>query len=239
MPVADLARPARSSECYFPSRDVVLPSPSTPAWNGFHLLPAAARAGVHPPRRSFLLANSGCSQGGGKAMRGVSRAREIENRESIQRSQAGSRVSPGLSPGRARCGRKARRGKAMFPYASPAAPRTRMYPLRCQSPAARAGGAVRSARLAARKRTRANLTDPAKVRGHQAPASVPPTTPRLARQGTEVFLVSPLPLVGCVRAGTSRATRGATQLAQGGASTCHWTGKRRADFLPLPEKNDV
>lgn len=31
MPVADLARPARSSKCYFPSRDVVLPSPSTPA----------------------------------------------------------------------------------------------------------------------------------------------------------------------------------------------------------------
>lgn len=143
MPVADLARPARSSECYFPSRDV-LPSPSTPAWNGFHLLPAA-RAGIHPPRRSFLLANSGCSQGGGKAMRGVSRAREIEKRGSTQRSQAGSGVSPGPCPGRARCGRKAGRGKAMFPYASPAAPRTRMYPLRCQSPAARAGGAVRSA----------------------------------------------------------------------------------------------
>ncbi|MEJ1285600.1 hypothetical protein NN561_016596 [Cricetulus griseus] len=34
------------------------PSPSTPGWNGFHLLPAATRAGVHPPSRSFLLANS-------------------------------------------------------------------------------------------------------------------------------------------------------------------------------------
>lgn len=36
----------------------VLLSPSTPGSNGCHLLPAAARAGVHPPRRSFLLANS-------------------------------------------------------------------------------------------------------------------------------------------------------------------------------------
>lgn len=78
-------------------------------------------------------------------MRGVSRAREIESRGSNQKSQAESGVSPGLCPGRARGWRKAGRGKAMFPCASPAAPRTRMYPLRCQSPAARAGGAVRSA----------------------------------------------------------------------------------------------
>lgn len=106
---------------------------------------------LQPRRVSIPLAGvsswqtPGCSPGGGKAMRGVSRAREIENRASTQRSQAGSKVSPGPCPGRPRCGRKAGRGKAMFPYASPAAPRTRMYPLWRQSPAARAGGAVRSA----------------------------------------------------------------------------------------------
>lgn len=75
----------------------------------------------------------GCSQGGGKAAGRVSQAREIENRGKSPRSQAGSGGSPGQCPGRERCRRKAGRGKAMFPYASPAAPPwTRMYPLRCR-----------------------------------------------------------------------------------------------------------
>lgn len=71
----------------------------------------------------------------------------------------------------------------------------------------------------------------AKVRGHQALTAIPSTTTRLDEQGTGVILVSFLPLVGCVpfRAGTLLATRGGHTASQGGASTCHWTGKGRAD----------
>lgn len=58
----------------------------------------------------------------------------------------------------------------------------------------------------------------AKVRGHQPLTAIPSTMPRLDREGTGVILVSFLPLVGCVPfcAGTSRVTRGVTQLLRVG-----------------------
>lgn len=58
----------------------------------------------------------------------------------------------------------------------------------------------------------------AKVRGHQPLTAISSTTLHLDGQGTGVILLSFLPLVGCVPfcAGTSRTTRGVTQLLRVG-----------------------
>lgn len=101
MPVADLAVPAPSSECYFPSRVVSSPlhqllaemvSTSCQQLPGRVSIPLAGVSSWQTP---------GCSQGGGKATGRVSQVREIKNGGKSLRSQAGSGVSPGPCPVRA------------------------------------------------------------------------------------------------------------------------------------------
>lgn len=81
----------------------------------------------------------------------------------------------------------------------------------------------------------------AKVRGHQALAAAPSTTPCLDGQGTRVILVSLLPLVGRVpfRAGTSRATCGVTELLRVGLRLVIGLVKEgQIFFLPLPKRTE-
>lgn len=150
------------------------------------------------------MANSGCSQGGGKAMRGVSRAREIENRGSNQKSQAESGVSPGLCPGRARgCGRPGE-GKPCFP--APAL--LRRGPVCTHSgvnhrPRGRAGQCA----APSRRRGRGLVTSSPTLPRSGATKPLPLSHPRPhAWPGRErrSFLVSPLPLVGCVPSAQGR-----------------------------------
>lgn len=190
----------------------VLPSPSTPGWNGFHLLSAAARASVHPPRRSFLLANSrlfsGWRENNWKSLPGQGNQKRWEESE----EPGGVRSVPRAMPSASDAGGRPGEGKPCF--STPAL--LRRGPVCTHSgvgvnhrPRGRAG------QCAARGRRRGRGLVPstptlAKVRGHQALTANPSTTPRLDRPGTGVILVSFLPLVGCVpfRGGTSQATRG-------------------------------
>lgn len=242
MPVADLARPARSSECYFPSRDVVLPSPSTRAWNGFHLLPAAARAGVHPPRRSFLLANSrlfsGWRESNEKSLPGQGNRKPCKHSEEPNGVQSVPRAVP-------RAGAMRAEGRERESHVSLRQPCCAADPY-VPTPASitgREGGRGSAQRwVGGKEEDWCQARRPCQGQELPSPCHCRTHDPTLDQAGNRgLFSLSFAPGGLCpLRAGTSQATRGATQLPQGGASTCHWTGKRRADFFsPLPEKSDV